>query len=232
MGHDSRSPVCTSRAPCMDGEAAELVMRRLSSRRSYSEVCRADRSRGKEAPFDHVLASPSSVMERSIQAHSGGAADEAGFEVVGDVTALAPTPLHHPSSLSLLALPAELLTLVAEQLDAHCIPGRARTPDEQSRPQAGVLLTRSSLTLDRQRKRGEEPRCALPRELRSSFLGMPGGGAGRAARGAACSCDPLPGARQWSGDNGPQCSCVVPVLQFTGGPARCPGKVTLTLILP
>ena len=105
---------------CMDGDAAELVMRRLSSHGTDSAVCRADRSRGKEAPFDHAPLSPSSVTERRIQTHSGGAADEAGLEVVGDVAALTPTTLHPSPSLSLLALPAELLTLVAEQLDAHC----------------------------------------------------------------------------------------------------------------
>ena len=111
---------------CMDGDAAGLAMRRLSSRGADTEARRADRSRGKEAPFD-VLLSPSSVTERSIQVHSHSPADEAGFEVVGDVAALAPSTLHPP--LSLLALPAELLTLVAEQLDAHCMPQRARTPD-------------------------------------------------------------------------------------------------------
>ena len=105
---------------CMDGDAAELVMRRLSSHGTDSAACRADRSRGKEAPFDRAPLSPSSVTERRIQTHSGGAADEAGLEVVGDVAALTPTTLHPSPSLSLLALPAELLTLVAEQLDAHC----------------------------------------------------------------------------------------------------------------
>ena len=105
---------------CMDGDAAELVMRRLSSHGTDSAACRADRSRGKEAPFDRAPLSPSSVTERRIQTHSGGAADEAGLEVVGDVAALTPTALHPSPSLSLLALPAELLTLVAEQLDAHC----------------------------------------------------------------------------------------------------------------
>ena len=105
---------------CMDGDGAELVMRRLSSHGTNSAVCRADQPRGKEAPFDRAPQSPSSVTERRIQTHSGGAADEAGFEVVGDVSALAPTALHPSPSLSLLALPAELLTLVAEQLDAHC----------------------------------------------------------------------------------------------------------------
>ena len=111
---------------CMDGDAAGLAMRRLSSRGADTEARRADRSRGKEAPFD-VLLSPSSVTERSIQVHSHSPADEAGLEVVGDAAALAPSTLHPP--LSLLALPSELLTLVAEQLDAHCMPQRARTPD-------------------------------------------------------------------------------------------------------
>ena len=111
----------------VDGDAAELVMRRLSSHGTDSAVCRAGRSRGKKASFDRVQLSPSSVTERSIQVHSHSPADEAGFEVVGDVAALAPSTLHPP--LSLLALPAELLTLVAEQLDAHCMPQRARTPD-------------------------------------------------------------------------------------------------------
>ena len=105
---------------CMDGDAAGLAMRRLSSRGADNEARRADRSRGKEAPFDRAPLSPSSVTERRIQTHSGGAADEAGLEVVGDVAALTPTTLHPSPSLSLLALPAELLTLVAEQLDAHC----------------------------------------------------------------------------------------------------------------
>ena len=106
---------------CMDGDTAGLAMRRLSSRGADTEARRADRSRGKEAPFD-VLLSPSSVT-----VHSHSPADEAGLEVVGDAAALAPSTLHPP--LSLLALPAELLTLVAEQLDAHCMPQRARTPD-------------------------------------------------------------------------------------------------------
>ena len=85
------------------------------SRGLDSEACRADRARGKLAPCQDVLLSPSSITERSIQAHSGGAAGDC-FEVIGDGSALAPTTL--PPSLSLLALPPELLTLVAEQLDA------------------------------------------------------------------------------------------------------------------
>ena len=96
------------------------------SRGADSEACRADRARGKLAPCQDVLLSPSSITERSIQAHSGGAAGDC-FEVVGDGSALAPTTL--PPSLSLLALPPELLTLVAEQLDAHCAASGVRGLD-------------------------------------------------------------------------------------------------------
>ena len=99
----------------MEDEAERRRRGDAPSHGADSEACRADRARANLAPCQDVLLSPSSITERSIQAHSGGAAGDC-FEVVGDGSALAPTTL--PPSLSLLALPPELLTLVAERLDA------------------------------------------------------------------------------------------------------------------
>ena len=101
--------VCLVRGMKED-EAERWRRRDAPSRGAESEACRADRAEGKFAPSQDVLLSPSSITERSIQAHSGGAAGDL-FEVIGDQSALAPTTL--PPSLSLLALPPELLTLVA-----------------------------------------------------------------------------------------------------------------------